>query len=52
MGSRPSSARAIAATCGPEIRTMPTPPRPGGVAAAMMVSALGSIGHRRHLGQG
>ena len=28
----------ICGTCGPEMRTMPMPPRPGGVAAATMVS--------------
>ena len=37
-GSSPSIAAAICGTFGPETRTMPIPPRPGGVAAATMVS--------------
>src|SRR5580698_3437681 len=38
-GSVPRIAVAMLCAAGPESRTMPTPPRPGGVAAATMVSA-------------
>ena len=37
-GNLPSSCSLICGTVGPDIRTMPTPPRPGGVATAAMVS--------------
>src|SRR5690606_27850844 len=37
-GTRPSTPAAICAARGPETRTTPTPPRPGGVAIAAMVS--------------
>ena len=37
-GSSPTSVAAISGVFGPETRTTPTPPRPGGVAAATMVS--------------
>src|SRR5690606_33297378 len=35
--ARPQSPRAMAGAAGPERRTMPTPPLPGGVATATMV---------------
>ena len=38
-GMPPSIARAIRGTSGPDTRTMPTAPRPGGLAIATMVSA-------------
>src|SRR5687768_10401830 len=38
-GTSPSMTAAISGALGPETRTMPIPPRPGGVAAATMVSA-------------
>src|SRR5581483_4311982 len=41
-GSRPSRACATRATQGPEMRTMPMPPRPAGVAIAAIVSRLTS----------
>ena len=37
-GTAPTSALAIAALRGPDTRTMPMPPRPGGVAMAAIVS--------------
>jgi hypothetical protein len=37
-GRVPSICAAIAGVFGPEIRTMPMPPRPGGVALATIVS--------------
>ena len=37
-GNSPTSVAAISGVLGPETRTMPTPPRPAGVAAATMVS--------------
>src|SRR5262245_3367228 len=37
-GSSPTRIAAISGVLGPETRTTPTPPRPGGVAAATMVS--------------
>src|SRR3569833_686020 len=39
-GSSPRTTAAISGTFGPETRTMPTPPRPGGVAVATIVSTL------------
>src|SRR5687767_2892917 len=50
-GSRPIRVSAISATAGPEMRTMPMPPRPAGVATAAMVSAVGSF-LRSPLGMG
>jgi len=42
--SRPLSARAISSDRGPDRRTMPTPPAPGAVAIAAIVSpAIGSL---------
>ena len=38
-GRRPSTPCAMAETSRPEMRTMPTPPRPGGVAIATITSA-------------
>jgi hypothetical protein len=38
LGSLPSSFAANSGTFGPDKRTMPTPPVPGGVAMAQMVS--------------
>ncbi len=39
-GSLPNSALAMALVAGPEMRTIPMPPRPGGVAMAAMVSGV------------
>src|SRR6185312_7876325 len=43
-GSSPSSTAAISGTRGPETRTIPIPPLPGGVAAATMVSVRLMLG--------
>ena len=40
VGRLPSMSWAIVAACAPESRIMPTPPRPGGVATATIVSGL------------
>src|SRR5690606_8278243 len=50
LGSAPSKARAIRPAAGPEARTMPTPPWPGGVATAQMVSSHPVIGTPSGLG--
>src|SRR5688572_26853724 len=41
-GNCPKTSSAIRGTAGPETRTMPIPPRPGGVAIAAIVSRLTS----------
>src|SRR5690554_361823 len=41
-GRCPSMPRAMSGAAGPEIRTIPTPPRPGGVATAAIVSVSAS----------
>src|SRR5258707_404816 len=41
-GIFPRTAAPIAGACAPETRTIPMPPRPGGVAIAAMVSRAGS----------
>ena len=40
VGTQPIMPTDTLRVAGPEIRTIPTPPRPGGVAMAAMVSAL------------
>src|SRR5438132_10504432 len=48
LGSLPMTSTARRGTAGPEMRTMPMPPRPAGVATAAMVSrASSSLGMGR-----
>src|SRR6056297_2766302 len=51
-GQRPISRSASAGTNGPDRRTMPTPPGPGGVAIAQMVSVIGGRRAPRASGPG
>src|SRR5262249_19017972 len=48
-GRSPRITAAISGTFGPDTRTIPTPPRPGGVAAATIVSTLPMARHFRCL---
>ncbi len=45
-GTRPATPSISARSSAPETRTMPTPPRPGGVAIAAIVSGAGGVADR------